>query len=152
MNQSPYRKNIILILQITTSLVLIGRGWEHFIGDPAYHAFFWNHTLFGWFIEGILGIEWNNFLTNTVYDDRLLAFQHIIGATLLTLAALIWIPIKNRKLTSYTLLSTTLLLLILSTFKTLDHFATICQFIEQLSQITCPLLLKTSHFPKFKHS
>lgn len=141
MNQSPYRKNIILILQIATSLVLIGRGWEHFIGDPAYHAFFWNHTLFGWFIEGILGIEWNNFLTNTVYDDRLLAFQHIIGATLLTLAALIWIPIKNRKLTSYTLLSTTLLLLILSTFKTLDHFATIGQFIEQLSQITCPLLL-----------
>lgn len=140
-DQQPYHKNIVLLLQLATSLVLIGRGWEHFVGDPAYHAFFWNHTLFGWFIEGILGIEWNDFLTNTVYDDRLLIVQHTVGGILLVLALVIWIPTKNQSITTKSLASATSLLLILSLFKTIDHFRTIGQFIEQLSQIACPAIL-----------
>lgn len=133
--------HIELYLRIAAFAVLLGRAWEHIFFNPPIHALLWNHNLTGWFIEGVLGIAWNDFLTTPGYDDVTTIFTQGIGIFYASMAILcLFSEFKSKAIQGLTLFSA-FLLTVLSFMEMLDKFTTWGQLFEHSCQALAPVLL-----------
>lgn len=133
--------NYELIIRVAAFSVLWGRAWEHWFFNPPVHAIFWNYDLVGWFVEGVLNIPWNDFLTTPSYDHVIITITQGIG-WVYGITALSCLLYNGRSKWFKTLLIvSTILLVILAVMETLDKFNAVAQFFEHTSQFTAPFLV-----------
>ncbi len=94
-----YQKNKvspIFWLLLGTSLMLLGRGWQYFFFETSYREIFWSYSAFGWFVEGVLGIEWNTYLSTPKYDANIVLFEKGLGLLFIITALLVAFLFKLR--------------------------------------------------------
>ena len=143
MQQLQINKNreLTLLLKLATFSILFGRAWEHFMYDPPYHTFFWDYNYTGWFIEGVLNINWNTFLTTPDYDNNLHLIQLAIGFVFLCTSISVWFYSGQEKGINILLLTSTILMFFLGLITMKDHEQQFGQLLEMSIQITTPAIL-----------
>lgn len=68
----------IRLLRITVFCLLAGRAWQHLFWDAPYRTFLWSQEYLSWFVEGWLGMTWQEYATSPRTDA---VIQGMIRAT-----------------------------------------------------------------------
>ncbi len=136
-----FSPKLIRILQIVCALLLAGRAWEHFFFDPPYRAIFWNPVWMSFWVEGVLGMTWEDFLAHPHTDPYTQTLVRWLGVCLLLAAMGSLLAQRKWKIVGLGLWISALIL----AFHNFCAFANkgyqIAQLIEQAAQIFTPILL-----------
>lgn len=128
-----------LLLKITVIALLLGRGYQHLFFELPYRAFFLDYQLFGWMIEGILGLNWADYTNSLKTDLNLKAFSKTLGIILWISAASAWFLPKKWPQPLLVLSSAIIAFAAICYF--LDKGYQIGQGIEYTAQVVSPILL-----------
>lgn len=130
------------LLKTAVFLIFLGRSWQHLFWDAPYRTFFWDESLLQPFIEGWLGFNWTDYVTNLKTDTFI---QNTIRGKgiLYLLAAFCSLTISktNKKITQIPILLGGLSLIILSILLTKEKFYHAAQFFEHSIQFGLPFVL-----------
>jgi hypothetical protein len=130
-------------IRIILLFVLAGRFYQFAFLEPPFRAFMLNTTFMAPFIEGVLGIEWFDWVTNPKYEQRvnfmLKSIAIILGFTIVMLA--LYKNVTAQKIASFLLIPSFLILLVTSFGYYWDKSTQIGQFWEYSLQFGMPLLL-----------
>ncbi len=130
-----------MLVQIATVCVFAGRAYQHLFWDAPFREFLWDPFWMKSFVEKILGMSWEQYVTHPAGDVWIqrLIFAEGIFYTLCTAAAifirrlptgakwLLWVGSAN--------------LVILAFLYQKDHFYHVGQFFEYTLQFTSPVFL-----------
>jgi hypothetical protein len=142
MNLTFTKFNSTKILTIFLFLLLAGRFYQFAFLEPPFRAFLLNTSFMAPFIEGVLGIEWNDWVTNPVYESRVNLLLTILAWVLgiFTLSIPFYKIKRVNKLMPFILICASVILLITSFGYYWDKSIQIGQFWEYSLQFGLPLL------------
>lgn len=129
------------ILRASTSLVFLGRAYQHLFWDAPFRTLLWDQSLMEPFVLAFGAKSWNDFATNPAVDATIQASIQGFGVfyALLGVLALVLKP-KHRKL-HFLLVLGSLALTGLAFLYCKEKFFHLGQFFEYAIQIVCPWLL-----------
>lgn len=90
MNKENLQSKIIFLLQLSTSLWLFGRAWQHLFWETPYREFLWNGKLMAIPIKWLFDMSWNEYMTNPTSDLVIEWIGYSIGIILLISCIIIW--------------------------------------------------------------
>ncbi len=134
-------KRLFLLLQITVAAVFLGRAWQHLYWDAPYRALLWDEVWMKPIIQGILGWQWEEYVTS-LRVDRII--QNVIRAVgvFCVIASLSAIFIRRWKRFSVVILWIgAFSLVILAALYCKEKFFHLGQFLEYSLQWSSPLFL-----------
>ncbi|RMF26334.1 MAG: hypothetical protein D6765_09090 [Bacteroidetes bacterium] len=142
----------LLLLQIATAGVFLGRAYQHFFWDPPYRAFLWDESLLREWIETNTSLTWHEYVTNPTINHLIQNGIWAMGVLFL-ICGLVALFIRNIPKTYGRILWLgTLGLLVLSVCYLKEHFFHLGQFFEYTLQFSAPVFLLLINYEdaKFK--
>jgi hypothetical protein len=142
MRLSLSKFNALNFISIVLFLLLAGRFYQFAFLEPPFRAFMLNTNFMAPFIEGVLGIEWFDWVTNPKYERRvnlmLDVFAWILG--FMTLSVMLFKVKFFSKIVPYLMIPAALILLITSFGYYWDKSTQIGQFWEYSLQFGLPII------------
>ena len=89
------RRNLLL-LQLASSAVFLGRGWQFILWDAPYRAFFWDEPIMGP-VAGLFGFTWSEYLNSVATDQAISQLIVFSGIIFVLCAIAVWILPKWKK-------------------------------------------------------
>lgn len=132
------------LLALCAALIFLGRGYQYIFWSSPLSVLLWDEGLMSPFIEGILGMDWNDYASDVNVSVMMGKLQRSIGwlwSLAAVAAGLSW-KINSRWLRLPIFLGTFFLVLH-ALLETKDHFYHLAQFFEYGIQIGAPALLLT---------
>jgi hypothetical protein len=134
-------EKILLLLQIATVSVFAGRAYQHLFWDAPFREFLWDPFWMRGFVEKILGMSWEQYVTHPAGDVWIqrMIFADGLFYTLcaLTAAFIRRLPTRARWL----LWAGAANLVLLALLYQKDHFYHVGQFFEYTLQFSSPVFL-----------
>lgn len=133
-------KRIYNISLISCIAVLVGRAWQHIFWDPPYRTILWDESLFKPFVEKVIGLKWEKYVTDLDVDRTIQNSIIAIGIYFLVVAiACLFIQYK-KKLISIMVLIASFLLVLLAIAYWKEFFWDLPQFVELIAQWMSPII------------
>ncbi len=141
------------LLYLATLGVCLGRAWQHLAWDAPYRVLLWDEAWMRAPVEGLLGISWQTWTTDTSMDERIGLSIKIIGWVYLFIAFVAtlryWATIKPQSFIKWLPKLEILAALngcFLAALYCKDKWFHVGQFFEYALQIGAPLFFL--YFPK----
>lgn len=136
-----YRR-ILLIFQISTIALLLGRGWQFIFKSTPFNSFFFHSVIMNPVVKNIYKTDWKEYLTNPAWNESYDFFISGLGIYLwLSILVVVWIQKLPRRIVVINLWSVFFILIFLSFCYFLERGFQIGQFIEFSLQFCSPLFL-----------
>ncbi len=133
------RISVAFFLQISASLVFIGRAWQHILWEAPYRALLWDEQIMKKYVEFFTKMTWTDFTTSALVDEKIQLMTKGIGVYFLFCAVTIFV---NKNIFSRIIISVgTLLLCFLAWLNYKENFFQLGQLLEYSLQIIAPFLL-----------
>ena len=140
MSDKTFRR-IILILQIATFFLFLGRAWQHLFWDAPFRALLWDESWMSGIISSIFNISWENYITSPDIDYQIQMFIKGIGWFYILCAIMALMIQKWQKLAGFFMVLGSISLVILAALYCKEKFFSIGQFFEYSIQFSTPALL-----------
>jgi len=153
LEESPLkRNNYVLILQLACFAIFAGRAWQHWFWDGPYRAVLWDEGLLKGFMEGVLGMDWTNYVTNPKTDQSIQFLTRSIGFIFsLSALSVFLVYSKYSKYAKFMLGIGTFFIMILAFLSYKDRFFQLGEWLEFGIQFFSPIILLMFLSGKFKH-
>ncbi|MEZ4960675.1 MAG: hypothetical protein R2830_12715 [Saprospiraceae bacterium] len=133
-------KRSILLLELSTFSVFIGRAWQHILWDAPYRELFWDANWMQGIVETLTPFTWEEYVTSPQVDMFIQGFNTVIGILYL-LCAVASFFIKKIPQLKWLLWAGAASLVFLAFTYLKDHFFHTGQFFEYTLQFGSPLML-----------
>ncbi len=140
MNKKQQR-NILILLQIATATVFLGRAWQHLFWDAPYRTLLWDEGWMKGIVELLFGMPWEEYITSMSVDKGIQSMIKGTGVFYLICALIALFVERLPKWTSKVLLMGAASLLILAALYCKEKFFSVGQFLEYSLQVGSPLFL-----------
>ncbi len=134
-------KQLILVLQIATVAVFLGRGWQHLLFGAPYRAVLWDQAWMGWWIENRLGWDWGEYVSSETVDQNITLLTAVIGWFYIGFAIATATIQRIPTLFRIVLLIGAVGLVLLAGLYSKERFFQLGQFLEYTLQCTTPIFL-----------
>ena len=131
----------LTILKLSVFFVFLGRAYQHLFWDAPFRAFFWDEQLLKFFVESILKIEWDDYVTSISVDNLIQGLILFFGAVYAIAAIITLIFRYNKRAHKVILLIGAVGLFILAYLLMKEQFYRFSQFFEYSLQFSIPVLL-----------
>lgn len=134
-------QTIIILLQITTVAVFLGRAWQHLAWDAPFRTLLWDEDLMKGIIENLFSTPWQEYITSPVLDERIESIIKGTGWFYIACALMALLINKWRKVAGIFMFLGSVSLLILAMLYCKERFFSLGQFFEYTLQFSSPLFL-----------
>ncbi|MDD7887797.1 DoxX-like family protein [Flavivirga sp. 57AJ16] len=131
----------LTILKLSVFFVFLGRAYQHLFWDAPFRAFFWDEQLLKVFVESILKITWDDYVTSVSVDNLIQGLTFFFGAVYAVAAIIALIFRYNNRAHKVILLIGSMGLFILAYLLMKEQFYRFSQFFEYSLQFSIPVLL-----------
>ena len=132
---------ILILLKISALSVFLGRAWQHLFWDAPFRALLWDKDWVGWFVSGILGLDWQSYVTSGEGDQFIQYLIKGVGG-IYFLAALAVLAYRNwPRLSRFLIFFGGINLILLAGLYAKEHFFYLAQFFEYSLQFSAPFFL-----------
>ncbi len=138
MTDNILKSKSILLIQLLTFSVFIGRAYQFIFFDIPYRSLFWDENLMTPLVE-YFGLSWNQYINNLEIAQNQELIIQIIGFFLLGLAVLSMFSHYKKRWINRLLLIGAVILFTLSLLYWKEHFYYVGQLIEYTIQWTTPI-------------
>lgn len=141
MYNEPYKKKLILFLQIATICVFLGRAWQHFVWDAPFRTILWDEEIMKGIIESLFATSWDEYITSPVTDENTQNLIKAFGWFYLCCAFMVVMIKKWKKLAGVFMWMGAASLVLLAMLYCKEKFYSLGQFFEYALQFSAPLFL-----------
>ena len=139
------QKRLLLILQIATVCVFLGRAWQHLYWDAPFRTLLWDEGWMKGIVEGWFNMAWQDYVRSAAVDQGIQTAIRITGIFYI-LCALAAIFINQLKRWAYPLLYLgAFALFFLAFLECKERFFFLAQFLEYALQFSAPVFLIIYH-------
>ena len=132
--------NSFNIFKIAALSLFLGRGWLYLFWSAPLRTILWSETFFQGFITGVLGLNWNEYVTDPAIDTAINRVIQGFGAFfILVFFITLFIKPENKKTAKF-LLAGSLLMFLLVFLRFVEKFFYIGMLIEHAIQVGTPLV------------
>lgn len=140
---------ILLLFQISTVALLLGRGWQFIFKSTPFNSFFFHPNIMNPVVEYVFQTDWKDYLTNPKWGNHYDYFFNGVGIYLwISIFVILFIRQIPSWITAINLWSLSFILVFLSFCYFIDKGLQVGQFIEHFLQFSSPLFL---YYWFFKH-
>lgn len=135
------KSNLIILLQVATCCVFLGRAWQHLVWDAPFRTLLWDEGIMKGIIEQLWGMSWQDYITSPDTDESIQKLIKGIGWFYI-LCAIFSLFIKRwKKLAGFFMIAGSLSLVVLAALYCKERFFSVGQFLEYALQFSTPLFL-----------
>ena len=133
---------VLLLFQISTIALLLGRGWQFIFKSTPFNSFFFHPSIMNPVVEHVFQTDWKDYLTNPTWGNSYDYFFNGVGIYLwISILIILFIRRIPRWITAINLWSLSFILAFLAFCYFIDKGLQVGQFIEHSLQFLSPLFL-----------
>lgn len=126
--------------QFASFAVFAGRGWQHLIWDSPFRTLLWDERLLRGVIEGVVGISWQDYITDLRVDQGIQYLGQGFGILYIGAAIAVLAIRKVPRISRIIIFLGAAGLILLSLLEWKEHFFRIGHLLEHSLQWSAPLL------------
>ena len=140
MNDKVFQR-ILLIIQIATVCLFIGRAWQHLFWDAPFRSLLWDEGWMSRIVDGLFNISWDEYITSAAYDAKIQSIIKIHGWFYLICALMAVFIKKWKQVASVFMIIGSISLFFLAGLYCKEKFFSVGQFFEYSIQFSTPIVL-----------
>ncbi len=141
MNNDALKNKLILLLQIATVCLFLGRAWQHLAWDAPFRTLLWDEELMKGLVESIGSTSWEEYITSPRTDEQTQGVIKGFGWFYLLCAIMAVFIKKLNRIAGVFMWLGSISLIILAMLYCKERFYSIGQFLEYTLQFSSPLFL-----------
>jgi DoxX-like protein len=134
-------RTIIILLQISTVCVFLGRSWQHLVWDAPFRTLLWDEYWMKGIVENLFSIPWEDYITSPKVDNGINEFVKLMGWFYLICAFMTVMINKWKRVAGVFMIVGSITLIILAMLYCKERFFSLGQFFEYTLQFSSPLFL-----------
>jgi len=139
--QKPLFDKMFILLQIAVVAVFVGRAWQHIYWDAPYRVLLWDEDWMKLIIQGIFGMQWEEYVTSLTIDRGIQGFIRATGGFYIVCAFAAVFIRQWKQIAVAILYAGAGSLVILAILYCKDKFFHLGQFLEYTLQWSSPIFL-----------
>jgi hypothetical protein len=140
MNDKNFQR-LILIVQIATVFLFLGRSWQHLFWDAPFRTLLWDEAWMKGIVETVFNTSWKNYITSNDIDFKIQTFIKGLGWFYLLCALMAVFIQKWKKVSGVFMILGAASLVFLAALYCKERFFSVGQFFEFSIQFSTPVLL-----------
>jgi len=136
-----YFQRLVLIVQIATVLLFVGRAWQHIFWDAPFRSLLWDEGWMSRIVESVLNLSWDNYITSVEIDGKIQSTIYGFGLFYLLCAFMALMIQKWKKVAGFFMILGAVSLTLLAALYCKERFFSVGQFFEYSIQFSTPILL-----------
>lgn len=137
---------VMILLRWLSCAVFLGRAWQHLFFDIPIRSVLWDERLMSRFVEQVLKLDWETYISSAAIDSRIQALVVGVGIFYIICAVLSLILKNHQQKLGILLLVGSSFLIVLALLYWKEKFQSFGQFIEYSLQFSTPIFLYLALF------
>lgn len=134
-------QRLLIIVQIATVFLFLGRGWQHVFWDAPYRALLWDENWMSDIVEAVLNMSWENYITSSEIDHKIQSFIKGLGWFYFLCGFMAIFIQKWKRVAGVFMILGSISLTFLAALYCKEKFFSVGQFFEYSIQFSTPVLL-----------
>ena len=121
-------QRLVLIVQIATVFLFLGRGWQHVFWDAPFRSILWDEQWMSSFVSNVFQLSWEDYITSSDIDYKIQSFIKGVGWFYFLCALMAVIAQKCKRISGVFMILGSISLIFLAALYCKEKFFSIGQF------------------------